>query len=184
MSDIKVLALKYLKIFILGALVIFIIDFIINGNLLQGGRFLEYLVADVLPLFFLCSIGGVYEYTAMKRFYQKFNVTVYFVSLAFSTLLYNAIFNNVELFTSITYKPYTHAGIIIFTFAVGIFYYFNKKGEVTTTEYGRLNADETENKTLKTVSPFMMRAVEIMLGILAGLFMPLYAFAYSFLMSM
>lgn len=184
MPDIKVFALKYLKIFILGALVIFIIDFIINGNLLQGGRFPEYLAADVLPLFFLCSIGGVYEYTAMKRFNQKFNVTVYFVSLAFSSVLYSAIFNNVELFTSITYKPYTHAGIIIFTFAAGIFYYFNKKEEITTTEYGRLNADEVENKTLTTINPFMMRAIEIMLGISAGLFMPLYGFAYSFLMSM
>lgn len=38
MTDIKVFALKYLKIFILCALVIFIIDFIINGNFITGWK--------------------------------------------------------------------------------------------------------------------------------------------------
>lgn len=185
MLTIQELISKYLKMFILGAIIIFIIDFIINGNLILNGQLPEYLVGDVLPLFFICSIGGVYEYAVMKRFKQKFNQTIYFLVSVFAILLCSVIFNYMmQSLPILTYKPYTHAGIIIYLFVVGVFYFFNKKEQVTTTEYGILNTNNVENKTSATVSPFVIRIIEVMLGISNGVITIVYLFAYSMIVSL
>lgn len=185
MLNTQELTLKYAKIFILGALIIFIIDWIINGNLLQGGKFSEYLIGDILPLLFLCVIGGVYEYAAVKRFKQKFNIAIYCISAALFAVVYSVIFDKIaQSLTVITYTPYTHAGIIIFIFAVGIFYYFNKKREIIVKEYVTSNIDITENKTEVKTNPLMMRIVEVMLGSAIGLVIVVYLFAYRLIVSM
>ena len=49
MTNTREIAVKYLKIYILSLLFVFIIDYFINGNLMNDGRIIEYLFVDILP---------------------------------------------------------------------------------------------------------------------------------------
>lgn len=76
MPNTQELLLKYSKMFILGALVILIVEFIISGNPLEGERFYEYLFANILPLFFLCLNFCFYEYSVIKKYKENINMAI------------------------------------------------------------------------------------------------------------
>lgn len=81
------LILKYLKLLIIGIVLIFAVDSMINGNLINNGKIYEYLFVDILSLCFIFVMSIIYESIFKKRYRQEFDLKPYFISSAVFILI-------------------------------------------------------------------------------------------------
>lgn len=183
MTNTRKTAVKYLKIYILSLLFVFIIDYFINGNLMNDGRIIEYLFVDILPLSCIFIIGWMFEFILKKRYMKDFNLSLYFISSAVFIFIFVQLYSYINLLPEVTYQTYTHAGILIFLFAAGIFYLFKKNDEVKPAGYKILDTNKEENNNILNISPFQKCVLEIFLGFSSGITVLIYDFAYRLLKS-
>ena len=114
MTNTRETAVKYLKIYILSLLFVFIIDYFINGSLMNDDRIIEYLFVDILPLSCIFIIGWIFEFILKKRYMKDFNLSLYFISSAVFSFIFVQLYNYINPLPEVTYQTYTHAGILIF----------------------------------------------------------------------
>ncbi len=162
------LVLKYLKLFVISALLIFIIDNFIVGNLLKDGKIYEYLVVDIIPLISILFMGMTGE-NIFKKYDKGFNLSLYFILSAFFIFIFNLAYIYISPLLEAGYKVYAHIGMMISLFFIGIFYIFNKKTEIKNNNKQILYANnEDDNNTLYEHNTTKKLIIEIFFSFNSG----------------
>lgn len=178
------LILKYLKLLIIGIVLIFAVDSMVNGNLINNGKIYEYLFVDILSLCFIFVMSIIYESIFKKRYRQEFDLKTYFISSAVFILICVQLYKQKNILPEITHQEYIHAGIVIFFLAVGLFYIFKKNQDIQRKEQNILESSNDENINIIKITPSKKRTVEIFLGFDNGITVVFFDFVYRLIRSM